>query len=272
MRWIGGVMPRPSTLLWSPAPVAAALLMLVGTTALFLTLRHMKPAPASTAVLETIGYSVEGRPIVCYVFGKGPRTLFIKAAIHGTEGAGTPLTQRLAGWLESHPGTWKNCRILVMPVSNPDGLHAGKRFNAHGVDLNRNFPAGNREEKARSGKNALSEPESRALHDFILREQPDVIVAIHQPLNCVDYDGPAPAAALAARLSGTTGLPVDKLGARPGSLGAWFGETLGRPILTLELPRTVTDFPDKLWADYGPGLVDLVLRPDLWTADPAPRS
>ena len=262
-------MPRSSASSWSPAPVAAALIMLVGTTALFLTLRKMKPVPASKAVLETIGTSVEGRPIGCHVFGKGARTLLIKASIHGTEGAGTTLTQRLVAWLEAHPDTWKNCRILVMPVSNPDGLHYGKRFNVRGVDLNRNFPAGNREERARFGKNALSEPESRALHDFILREIPDLIVAIHQPLNCVDYDGPAPAAALAARLSGTTGLPVDKLGARPGSLGAWFGETLGRPILTLELPRTLTDFPDKLWADYGPGLVDLVLHPELWTADGA---
>ena len=260
-------MPRSISPAWSPAPVVAALLLLVGTTVLFLTFKTMKPAPASLTVLQTIGTSVEGRPMVCYVFGNGPRTLFIKASIHGTEGAGTPLAQRLVAWLEAHPDTWKNCRILVMPVSNPDGLHAGKRFNAHGVDLNRNFPAGNREDKARFGKNALSEPESRALHDFILREKPDVIVAIHQPLNYVDYDGPAPAVALAARLSRTAGLPLEKLGARPGSLGAWFGETLGRPILTLELPRTLTDFPDKLWADYGPGLVDLVLHPELWTAD-----
>ena len=134
------------------------------------------------------------------------------------------------------------------------------------MDLNRNFPAGNREDKARFGRTALSEPESQALHGYILQEMPDLIVAIHQPLACVDYDGPAPAPALAARLAGTTGLPVNKLGARPGSLGAWFGETLGRPFVTLELPRTLTDFPDKLWSDYGPGLVDLVLNPAAWAS------
>lgn len=262
-------MPRAVSSASSPALVAAAIMLLVGMPALFLTFKRMKPVPTPSAVLETIGSSVEGRPIICYNFGKGTRTLFIKASIHGTEGAGTPLAQRLMDWLEAHPDTLKNCRVLVMPVSNPDGLHYGKRFNVNGVDLNRNFPSGNRENKARFGTNALSEPESRALHDFILREKPDLIVAIHQPLNCVDYDGPAPAAALAARLSRTTGLPVDKLGARPGSLGAWFGDTLGRPILTLEMPRTLTDFPDKLWADYGPGLVDLVLHPELWTADGA---
>ncbi len=242
----------------------AALLVMVGTTALFLTLRPGPPSSRSLAVIEEIGTSVEGRPILCYGFGKGRRTLLIKASIHGTEGAGTPLTQRLIAWLEANPEVWRQCRILVIPVSNPDGLHAGKRFNTRGVDLNRNFPAGNREDKARFGLNALSEPESQALHDFILKEAPDVIVAIHQPLNCVDYDGPAPAEALATRLGQISRLPVKKLGARPGSLGAWFGETLGRPIVTLELPRTLTDYPDKLWADYGPGLIDLMKNPEGW--------
>jgi murein peptide amidase A len=264
-------MPRPAFSPRSAAPVIAALLMLGGMTLLFLKLRPAKPPVVPTAaVVETIGYSVEGRPMVCHRFGnRGPR-LLIKASIHGTEGAGTPLARELIRWLEAHPETWRQCTIFVLPVSNPDGLHAGRRFNARGVDLNRNFPAGNREAKARFGLNPLSEPESRALHDFILREKPDVIVAIHQPLHCVDYDGPALAASLASRLAETTSLPMQKLGARPGSLGAWFGETLGRPILTLELPRTLTDFPDKLWADYGPGLVDLVIHPERWTADAVP--
>jgi protein MpaA len=251
---------------WSWAPVGAALLLLAGTTWLFLKLRQTPgesepppPAPARTAAREeVIGMSVEGRPLTCYWFGTAGTLWFIKASIHGTEGEGTPLTQRLMEWLEAHPEAWQGRRVVVMPVANPDGLAAGKRFNARGVDLNRNFPAGNREDKARFGHEALSEPEGRALHDFILRAQPDVIVAIHQPLDCVDYDGPEPARALAERLSRTTGLGLKKLGARPGSLGAWFGETLGRPILTLELPRTAVPDPDKVWRDYGPGLVDLV--------------
>ena len=227
-------------------------------------------APGFRAVTEVIGKSVEGRPIVCYQYGSGPRALLIKASIHGTEGAGTPLTLRLMEWLDAHPETWgKRSRIYVLPISNPDGLEARKRFNAKGIDLNRNFPAGNREDSARFGQSALSEPESRALHDFILRIQPDVIVAIHQPLVCVDFDGPAPSEALAKRMAASTGLPLNKLGARPGSLGAWFGETLGRPILTLELPRTLTDDPDRLWSKYGPALRELVENPDSWTLPPA---
>lgn len=124
--------PRHASRHWAPAPVAAALLMLLGTTLLFLHLRTAAPGPVPAAVVATIGYSVEGRPILCHQFGNGGPTILIKASIHGTEGAGTPLTQQLIAWLEAHPDTWKDCRILVMPVSNPDGWHIGKRFNAGG--------------------------------------------------------------------------------------------------------------------------------------------
>jgi murein peptide amidase A len=254
---VSGGMAVESGHRWSWAPVAAALLLLAGTTALFLMLRGERPGKVKRAREEVIGQSVEGRPLICYWYGDRGPVVFIKASIHGTEGAGTPLVLKLMEWLEAHPESWQDRRVVVMPVANPDGLAAGKRFNARGVDLNRNFPAGNRQDKARFGHRALTEPESRALHDFILRAEPEVIVAIHQPLNCVDYDGPPPARALAERMARSTGLPLDKLGARPGSLGAWFGETLGKPILTLELPRRLVEDPEDLWRRYGAGLVEI---------------
>ena len=51
----------------------------------------------------------------------------------------------------------------------------------------------------------------------------------------MDYDGPA--RSLAEQMAKLCGLPVKKLGARPGSLGSYAGLALGIPIITLELPR-----------------------------------
>ena len=76
-------------------------------------------------------------------------------------------------------------------MANPDGVFYNSRFNAHGVDLNRNFQAANRRNNARFGQTALSEPEARVIEQLIRQYAPDRIVTIHQPLSCIDYDGPA---------------------------------------------------------------------------------
>ena len=217
------------------------------------------PAPAATAAAPaSIGRSVSGVPIPLITLGSGPRTVVFMASIHGSEGAGTPLLERLAAHVREKPALVDGLTLHLLPAANPDGLRRGNRLNRRGVDLNRNFPADNREDRARFGHAPLSEPESRALHDFILATRPALIVSIHQPFACIDWDGPPATAALARRLAAASGLPVRKLGARPGSLGAWFGETMGGSILTMELPRPAQADPDALWAAYGPGLLSLL--------------
>lgn len=252
---------------WLRHPAAVAVLFLVLIAGLLLVVLHpvnptAVPSPASTIqTTETVGTSVEGRPILCHFFGEGPRTVFVMASIHGTEGAGTPIAERLIKWLVENPQSYSGCRVMVMPAANPDGLAVERRFNSRGVDLNRNFPADNRQEKERYGPAPLSEPESQAYAALIQRTRPDLIIAIHQPLACVDYDGPDPAEEYANRLGQACQLKVEKLGARPGSLGAWFGETLHKPILTLELLPGPPVNPEGLWNRYGPGLVDLIQNP-----------
>ena len=187
-----------------------------------------------------IGRSLEGSPIIAHQFGDGSDTaLLVIASIHGSEPAGTPVSEALMEWVEQNPSALGDQTLLVVPNANPDGIARRARFNQNSVDLNRNFPAENRVASKRFGKSALSEPEARALFDLIGKFQPAAIVSIHQPLACVDYDGPA--AELAAAMSAACDLPVKRLGSRPGSLGAYFGETLGRPIITLELPRYSKD-------------------------------
>ncbi len=58
-------------------------------------------------------------------------------------------------------------------------------------------------------------------------------------------------------------LEVKKLGARPGSLGSYTGETLGIPTITLELSSAAEKMSDDaLWQKYGKALVAAVMYPD----------
>lgn len=233
--------------------VAAALLFGVLGTVFFMT-----PRAAENTAPAVAGYSVEGRPLEYWTFGQGSRVLFFMASIHGTEGAGTPLLEKLIEWLRANPGALEGKQVIVMPVANPDGLQSGRRYNARGVDLNRNFPSQNRRDTSRFGTEAAPEPETVALVALLERYRPAVTVSIHQPLECIDYDGPTEAAALAERMAAACGLPVRKLGARQGSLGAWLGEDQQRAVLTMELPAAVPPDHGRLWQLNGGALTAII--------------
>src|SRR4051794_41570600 len=87
----------------------------------------------------TLGVSVEGRPLVAYQRSKASATRHIAVfgMIHGDEPAGRAVTDALL----SVPLP-ANLALTIVPTMNPDGEALGRRGNAHGVDLNRNFPWG----------------------------------------------------------------------------------------------------------------------------------
>lgn len=202
-----------------------------------------------TVTADTLGFSVNSAPIECYTFGSGPETILILGAIHGDEPASKTLAQALVYDIQRTRSYPNDVRILILPVCNPDGLAKGTRHNASGIDLNRNFPADNRVNNAKYGTEALTEPESRLLHDLIVAEKPSRILTIHQPYSCIDYDGPADR--LAKKMGWFCPLPVRRVGPLPGSLGAWAGETLNIPIITLELTADDSSLPaGRLWAKY----------------------
>jgi protein MpaA len=175
------------------------------------------PAPKPVILRSIAGNSIENRPIAYTVLGQGTDVTFILAAIHGNEKAGTPLVRRLERYLQQHPELLEGRRVVLMPTANPDGVARNSRYNARGIDLNRNFSTANRINSSRFGRRPLSEPEARAIAQLIRQYTPDRIVSIHQPLACIDYDGPS--RALANRMAQYCKLPLEKLGARPGSLG-----------------------------------------------------
>ncbi len=206
---------------------------------------------------EVLGYSVQGRPIECRQFGDGgPAVLFI-ATIHGSEPAGTDLLQKLMEQLYIRRSIWKGKTIAVVPSANPDGYAMGVRENARGVDLNRNFATDNRIDTSKYGQTALSEPESQILAQLIVRLRPACVISIHQPLDCLDYDGPGEA--IAQRMAMFCPLEVKKLGPLPGSMGSYIGEELGIPIITMELPGEDRGLDARqLWQLYGQALLSVI--------------
>jgi len=221
----------------------------------------LPPQEAPPAKHKLIGRSVQGRPLMIQILGEGQDTVLIMATIHGSEPAGTPLVNRLIDHLRHNRDLLEGRRVVFYPVANPDGLAANTRENVRRVDLNRNFETANRVNDETNGLRPLSEPESRALQNLIKDYSPSRIVSIHQPLTCIDYDGPG--RALATRMAQYCDLPVKKIGARPGSLGSYTGETLGIATITLELPGEASkDSEDVLWDKYGKALLAAILYPE----------
>ncbi|WP_322815412.1 M14 family metallopeptidase [Chloroflexus sp.] len=88
-----------------------------------------------------IGRSAEGRPIEAVIFGDGPRKLAVIGATHGAPEANTyQLSLALIEHFRANPAAIPpEVRLVIIPALNPDGLARGWRFDAAGVDLNRNM-------------------------------------------------------------------------------------------------------------------------------------
>jgi len=129
-------------------------------------------------------------------------------------------------------------RSGVGPTVNPDGRRAGTRGNAHGVDLNRNFPLRwrpiARPSRYPSGPRPLSEPESRAVANLIRTIRPDLSIWFHQPERNVRDPDASPEARRYARL---VGLPFLPLAAPPGTVAEWTEWRVpGTEAFVVELP------------------------------------
>ncbi len=115
----------------------------------------------SICTVFSIGSSTNGRELL---FAKISDNITLKeeepqflysSSMHGDETTGIVLTLRLIDYLLTNYGTdpevnnlVDNLEIWINPIANPDGTYAGgnstvsgaTRYNANGVDLNRNYP------------------------------------------------------------------------------------------------------------------------------------
>jgi protein MpaA len=151
-----------------------------------------------------VGHSVDGRAIRPVVLGSptAAHRVLVVGCIHGTETAGIPIVRRLI-----QAGAPAGTQIVAVPSVNPDGCARGTRQNAHGVDLNRNFPSdwsaiGRRGDPQYAGPRRLSEPESRYAVALIRTLRPEITIWFHQPQGVVRAWGPSvPTARRFARLA-----------------------------------------------------------------------
>jgi predicted deacylase len=156
---------------------------------------------------RVIGTSVEGRKITAYTYGTGTTSLVFVGGIHGGyEWNSVLLAYQFMDYLTANPGIIpKNLAITVIPSANPDGVYKiiGKegrftvadvstttntalgRMNANKVDLNRNFDCNWKAQSTwqsktvSGGTTAFSEPEAKALRDFILADKPEAVIFWH---------------------------------------------------------------------------------------------
>jgi len=189
---------------------------------------------AARSVRHLLGRSVGGRPIVAYELGdpSSARKVVVVGCVHGNEPGGIAVVRRLLA-LAPPAGV----DLWVVPSVNPDGVAAHTRGNAHGVDLNRNFPLGWRPLRGAyySGPRALSEPESRIAHRLLLRLRPAISIWFHQHLGVVDESGGE--VAVERRYARLVGLPALRLVRYPGSIVSWENARFrGSTAFVVELP------------------------------------
>ena len=198
-------------------------------------------APLSHRVVTTrtrhiLGYSVDGRPIVAWLIAPGHarRSLLVVGSIAGDEPGGIAVTKLL-----SFQAAIAGVRLWLIPNVNPDGIARRTRGNAHGVDLNRNFPfrwrrLGAPGSRYYSGPRPASEPETRSVASFIRRTRPGLAVWLHQPYGLIDdSQGPRWAEQQLAR---ALGLPLRRLFDYPGSAIGWSDHVVHASAFDVELP------------------------------------
>ncbi len=149
---------------------------------------------SSSLEFDIIGRSSEGRPIRAYCIGAGDSSVIIMGAIHGSEGNTAMLVTDLAryftGMSDFLPPAY---RFYFIPSVNPDGFLQNSRYNARGVDLNRNWDTHNWQSQTQGsnetkendgGTEPFSEPETSALSNWLLDLQKDslkkpIVISYH---------------------------------------------------------------------------------------------
>ena len=152
--------------------------------------------------LESIGQSVQGRELWVMEISDNPGINEAEpefkyvANMHGDETVGRELSLYLIEWLvegydnnDRATNLINNTDIFIMPSMNPDGFENGSRYNANGVDLNRDFP-----DQFNDPNNSTigRQPETKALMEWTSEHSFVLSANMHTGALVVNYpfDGP----------------------------------------------------------------------------------
>lgn len=227
------------------------------------------PSKSSTS-RTTIGFSVESQPIEAYTFGTGATDLLFVGGVHGGyEANSVRLAEAMIEEFMLHPEVIPATVTLhIIPALNPDGYgrpatasDQTRRFNANGVDLNRNFdckwaPESYwRGQTVSAGTEAFSEPETAALRDYVTKVNPTAAVFWHSVANNVYASeceaGIMPATLTLMKTYAVTANygQVEKFDAYPitGDAEGWLA-SIGIPAITVELQTRDSIEWERNWA------------------------
>lgn len=168
---------------------------------------------APTSTVSVIGHSVQGREIKAYTFGSGEKHLLFVGGMHGGyEWNAVVLAYDMLSYFAQHPeAVPKNETIGIIPDLNPDAVAkvtsktgpiaesdivpiknmVTARFNANGVDLNRNFDCHWQPTSVflgathSAGTAPFSEPEAAALRGYIAQFKPAAVAFWHSKAGVV---------------------------------------------------------------------------------------
>lgn len=220
------------------------------------------PARPASALPDAFvfGASVQGRDLLARRLGGGETALMLVGGIHGGwEGNTVTLVEQLIAHFEANPGQiLPGLSLVLVPSLNPDGATLGRtlagRFNARGVDLNRNWDCGWSEEaffqsnRVDPGAAPFSEPETTAIAALINDVRPAVVLFYHSAAdgvfvgNCGEQGGVSDV--MGAIYGGATGYSYGaSFDAYPvtGTAASWV-DSLGIPAADVEL--TSADSPE----------------------------
>ncbi|MBN1259645.1 MAG: protein kinase [Anaerolineae bacterium] len=216
--------------------------------------------PPARVTWYSIGRSVQGRDLSMLCAGyEGGAAVVVIGSIQGDQAPTLNLANSLASYFQGHlTEIPQDMAFYVIGSINPDGNANNSRYNAHDVDLNRNwdtrdwrsnaavpgYPSG---KAGAGGSSPFSEPETRALRDFLYDIASSArelrIVILHSSVNRTKgeiYPGGNSALQLARTYAGITGYDIEESWAEyvtSGEAVTWCEEQ-GMPALDIVIPAS----------------------------------